>query len=470
MIDLDQPCRDEQQLWNWMEHFLQLRVPRQAVCPGHHPPFDYIRRAYFEPACDQVVWAPRGGGKTQLGAAATFLDLLHKPGVQICLLGGSLEQSLRMWNHLQRPVSRWIQDRLQGKHTARRIVLDNGSVAGVLAQSQRSVRGVRVQKLRCDEVELFDPRVWEAAQLATRSAAADDSGQTIAGVIEAFSTLHESGGLMSQIVQSAQEHHIPVVRWCLLEVLQRCAPERDCQTCGLHEDCRGVAKLRCEGFVSIDDALAMKQRVSRQQWETEMLCRRPRRSRSVFPTFLRAAHVVENLQPRLDGPLCLAIDFGFANPFACLWIGPAAGGQLLVLDEYVRSMLTLEQHCLQLDQRPWGMVRDICCDPAGNGRNDQTALSNVQLLRARGHRVRFGASRIVEGLELIRRDLDPAIGPPRLLIDARCQNLITALENYRYADNQSELPLKDGVHDHLIDALRYYYVNHNAQPMAARRY
>ena len=44
------------------------------------------------------------------------------------------------------------------------------SPAGVLAQSQRSVRGLRVQKLRCDEVELFDPAVWEAAQLTTRSA------------------------------------------------------------------------------------------------------------------------------------------------------------------------------------------------------------------------------------------------------------------------------------------------------------
>ena len=32
-----------------------------------------------------------------------------------------------------------------------------------------SVRGTRVQKLRCDEVELFTPEVWDAVQLTTQS-------------------------------------------------------------------------------------------------------------------------------------------------------------------------------------------------------------------------------------------------------------------------------------------------------------
>ena len=67
-----------------------------AVCTGHAAPFDYLIRAYFEPASDQVVHAPRGGGKTRLAAVATLLDLLHKPGLSVRILGGSLEQSLRL--------------------------------------------------------------------------------------------------------------------------------------------------------------------------------------------------------------------------------------------------------------------------------------------------------------------------------------------------------------------------------------
>jgi len=37
------------------------------------------------------------------------------------------------------------------------------------------------------------------------------------------------------------------------------------------------------------------------------------------------------------------------------------------------------------------------------------------------------------------------------------------MEAYRYPDARSahpELPVKDGVHDHPIDALRYFFVNH----------
>lgn len=49
-----------------------------------------------EVSADCVVWAARGTGKTFLGAVATLLDLVFKPGVQIKILGGSLEQSRRM--------------------------------------------------------------------------------------------------------------------------------------------------------------------------------------------------------------------------------------------------------------------------------------------------------------------------------------------------------------------------------------
>ncbi len=59
--------------------------------------------------------------------------------------------------------------------------MKNGAKAAVLAQSQRAVRGLHVQKLRCDEVEMFDPQVWvENAQFGChlerddRAAVTDD--------------------------------------------------------------------------------------------------------------------------------------------------------------------------------------------------------------------------------------------------------------------------------------------------------
>ena len=149
---LDVPCASDEQLLLFLDSWLQLRFPRTGVCPGHCSPFEYVRSAYFEPARDLVVWAPRGGGKTRLAAVATLLDLLHKPGVSVRILGGSFEQSLKMWEHLLPDVQRLIdQKQIDATLRARRIELGNASTAAVLTQSQRAVRGLRVQKLRSDE-------------------------------------------------------------------------------------------------------------------------------------------------------------------------------------------------------------------------------------------------------------------------------------------------------------------------------
>lgn len=523
------PCRTPDELHRWIRLFLGLDVPRRCVCDNHDAPFDYLCRAYFEPAEDLIVWAPRGGGKTRLAAVATLLDLLHKPGVQARILGGSLEQSLRMWEHLLPDVRRLAgRDLLDRRSPAsRRIRLRNRSAAAVLTQSERAVRGLRVQKLRCDEVELFDPRVWEAAQLVTRSrrsavggrqeeaplpTAADGrppAADCVRGTIEALSTFHRPFGLMQRLTDAAGRDGAPrVIRWCLMEVLERCPPERDCRTCPLWDDCRGVAKARCDGFVSIDDAVALKRRVSAEAWAAEMLCRRPSTRGAVFPTFDPAAHVAEcawphqqpatsNSQRATSNPqLCLAIDFGFANPFVCLWI-VHDGRRVHVIDEYVQPQRTLVEHLSYIQQKGYGTVAWVACDPAGGARSEQTGDSPVNLLRRAGFSVRCRRSRVLDGLEEIRVALRPAAAaaggeddgaagpalagfrpgmsrhptppppaPPRLLVHPRCVRLIRALQCYRYADPSvdavsatSELPLKDGEHDHLVDALRYFFIN-----------
>ncbi len=160
-------------LHEWVVVHTGMSVGRRAVCAGHDAPFEYLKAAYFEPARDLVVWAPRGGGKTALGAVATLLDLLKKPGCQVRILGGSLEQSMRMWEHLYPMLLEVAGKQLVGKSRARIARLENRATAAVLTQSQRAVRGLRVQKLRCDEVELFDPEIWKAGQLVTKSGLGD---------------------------------------------------------------------------------------------------------------------------------------------------------------------------------------------------------------------------------------------------------------------------------------------------------
>ncbi len=480
------PCRTPDELHAWIKHFVGVNVPRRSVCPHHQAPFEYLLKSYFEPARDLVVWAPRGGGKTRLAAVATLLDLLHKPGIAITILGGSLLQSLRMWDHLIPDLDRIAEELLDGKKRSRCVRLTNDSHAEVVAQSQRAVRGLRVQKLRCDELELFDSKVLDAAKLTTRSLTLAD-GSSVAGTMEALSTLHTPWGLMHDWVEQSEAAARPVIKWCVLDVLEKCPPDRECASCPLWDDCRGLAKT-ADGFLPIDDAIALKRRASVESWEAEMLCKRPSVKGCVFPTFDPDQHVCENistslregvsdsgspsLSPQssnLSPPLCLAIDFGFSNPFACLWIADD-GSTVHVIDEYVQSGRTMDEHLRVIESRPWGKVRAIACDPAGNSRNDQTAESNVTLLRRRGYVVRSKPSGIVDGLELIRRDLRSGSGEVSLFVHPQCRNLIKALRSYHYPTGySSELPFKDGENDHLIDALRYFYVNRAARMAAMGR-
>jgi hypothetical protein len=81
---------------------------------------------------------------------------------------------------------------------------------------------------------------------------------------------------------------------------------------------------------------------------------------------------------------------------------------------------------------------------------------------------------IVEGIELIRRAIRDGSGKSTLVISPRCPRLIEALQCYHYPDSLGpigEIPLKDGLYDHPIDALRYFFVNyqHNAKT-TSRRY
>lgn len=454
------PILTPDDLHTWIKDNLHLHVPRNRVCPHHQAPFDYLTRAFFEPSMDQIVWAPRGGGKTSLAAVATLLDLLYKPEIAIRILGGSLDQSLRMWEYLLSYFNQSdFKDQLANPNsTARRVTLNNHSVAAVLTQSQRSVRGVRVQKLRCDEIELFDPRIWSAAQLTTRSKTIE--GTTVRGSIEALSTMHEPYGLMNKLVDQCVDSPDRIVKWCLLDVLQKCEPERQCPSCPLWDDCKGIAKTHCDGFFSIDDAILMKHRVSSSTWQSEMLCLRPSHENAVFPMLDLKTHVVENPPFALDDACqwWLAIDFGFRAPLVCLWI-ILRNRQVHVIDEHVKPQTTFASHLESIRQKPWGFVRQVACDPAGASQNDQTAQSNIDLLIASGYRVLRRKSRIIDGLELIRAALQSASGQSSLSIHPRCKNLIRSMQCYHYKADISELPHKDGEHDHAVDALRYFFVN-----------
>jgi len=516
--------RSAKALWHFVRAAYGLAVPRRAVCPGHAAPMDYLARAILQPGQDLVVWANRGGAKTELGAVAAHLDSILRPGCQTRILGGSLDQSEKMYEYLRRKWRGPFAGLLAREPTARRTQLATGSAIEVLTQSARSVRGQRVHRLKCDEVDEFDPAVWQAAQFVTQSGP-DRRGQWIAAQIEAFSTMHRPFGPMAELVDRISERgarnpelgtdpeapapaavvprsafRVPrspvLLAWCLWEVIEPCPADRSCSRCALWEDCLGCAR-RADGYFPIDDAIAQKARASRAAWEAEMLCLRPRGEGLVFSEFAPSRHVSPvAYTPGL--PLYRAIDFGYANPFVCLWVqvegnvshlaprehtggGMAAGTPqpvrppvrgakdgdadlsqvtLRVIAEYVERERPIREHARALADRDPGPVLATYADPAGWLRSDVTGTGPCQELAALGMKVRTPRAGILEGVEMIRRLLKarPAEAGPGVVIDPSCRWLIRALQEYHWQETpdgrRGERPAKDGA-DHPIDALRY---------------
>jgi hypothetical protein len=454
--------RTPDQLRGWLREVLGITVPRDGLVEMHDAPFAYLCHAFFERETprDCVVWASRGSGKTFYAAVATLLDLIFKPGVEVLIVGGSLEQAARMFEHLRGLLGHeLVRPMLVREPTKRRVELRNGSVAMIVAASERGVRGARPVKVRCDEAELIDRDVWSAVQLVPRTRVL--GGETVWGTVEALSTYHRPGGLMSELVESALngDGDRRLFRWGVVDVLERCPQSRACGACPLEPECGGKAK-RAQGHVRIDDAVNAKARTDRSTWEAEMLCLRPSRRDAVYPGFDRAVHVAEfGVDPR-DAAVrwFVGLDFGYRDPTAVVWGVVDGSGWLRIVDEYERSEVTLERHVLTMLGRDWPRPEWVGVDPAGAQRSSQTGLSPIRVLRDHGLRVRHRRTRVEDGLRAVRARLEPATGTPTLVVHRRCEKLIRALETYRFGEGPGAQPVKDGP-DHLADALRYLVVN-----------
>ena len=465
-----------QDLKNYIKAFLDINIPDRQICPEHNSPMDYLwhsfsadfsdfayatpdRTADRKANGDCVVWANRSGGKTELAAIATLLDCIFKPNCEVRILGGSGEQAGRMYEYLLGFLSNGFEEFTAGAVRKGKCSFVNNSAVEVLTQSPMSVRGQHIHKLRCDEVELFDEGVFAAAKFTTQST------NGLLASMEIISTMHKPYGLMQKAVSSAGQTGTPVFKWCIWETIEKCT-ERNCSQCPLWCDCRGRAK-QAAGFLKIDDCITQMRRSSRAGWESEMLCRKPSLEKVVFDEFDPVVHI---RQTDYDAglPIYRSLDFGFVNPFVCLWIQVDGEGVVRVIDEYVRSRATIDVHAAEIKGRTPGgedRVAATFCDPAGKSANDVTGTSAVKELRSMGIPVRYRHSGILEGIELVRRVIRSGEGRSRLIISPRCQRLIEAMQCYHYPDDTAggngELPLKDGVYDHPIDALRYFFVNYN---------
>lgn len=170
--------------------------------------------------------------------------------------------------------------------------------------------------------------------------------------------------------------------------------------------------------------------------------------------FDRALHVVPAFTPPKDWMRFRAIDFGTRNPFCCLWIAhdPKDDVMHVYREHYAADMQTkahgeVINRLSQNEEIQWTVA-----DPEDRqGRMTLVLDCDIETIPA------YKAVR--EGIDAVAGRLLPdAEGRPHLLVHDCCANLISELEQYRWADGGKEMPLK--VNDHAADALRYFEMMH----------
>jgi len=173
---------------------------------------------------------------------------------------------------------------------------------------------------------------------------------------------------------------------------------------------------------------------------------------AVYDEFDEAVHV-------WDGPLpagheqwskVRGIDFGYTNPFVCLWGAIDSDGRLWITDErYVRQQ-TVQVHARAIKAVDSGSFLWTVAD---HDAEDRATLHAAGIWTAAARKeVQAGIKAVKERLK-IQPD-----GRPRLFVHERCTETIAEFSDYAWAPpsegrNAKEEPVKD--RDHAMDCVRY---------------
>ncbi len=259
-------------LKEYVNFFFHVLLPSRIYTPGHSTPLDYLWYTFNadflkipRDNSDCVVWANRGGGKTQTAAIATLLDCIFKPDIQVRILSGSAYQAGRMYEYFQKYLAMGFSDLIWKieKRPTSKTIFKNGATVEVLVQSLMSVRGQHVHKLRCDEIELFQPKIFEAAKYTTMSTLG------YVGSMEIISTQHKRYGLMKKILDKTKSNKGKIFKWNVWEVIEKC--KRNCAECPLRSACREKAKDG-RGYLKVSDIVNQLQRTKKPRFNLEVLC------------------------------------------------------------------------------------------------------------------------------------------------------------------------------------------------------
>ena len=179
------------------------------------------------------------------------------------------------------------------------------------------------------------------------------------------------------------------------------------------------------------------------------------RSGRVYPEFSPETHLIDDYELAHGQIIYRGIDFGFSNPFACVWL-THNGNQWQIIAEYVQSTRVLDEHISAVNRiddqlRARGAVIGTSwADPSGALEREELKIGGIDSSVA--------DNRTTGGIEIVRQQLKVRDGKPRMVVHQSCRHLIGEFCNYVWKEAQSDRDVPEKKNDHALDALRYALV------------
>jgi len=171
-------------------------------------------------------------------------------------------------------------------------------------------------------------------------------------------------------------------------------------------------------------------------------------------------------------PVFLSLDFGYRCPAAVFFqvVRDQKGIEHIhIFDEIIHKRNLRTADLVNLIKEKKYNINRVYGDPAGYQVQASVGMGEAEIFHQmtgyRVYSVRDKASRNVNsGVSHVRNFILSQDGTRRLHVDERCLGIIEDFEGYRYPDEAEgkdlkESPLKDGLHDHGMDAIRYGILN-----------
>jgi hypothetical protein len=189
---------------------------------------------------------------------------------------------------------------------------------------------------------------------------------------------------------------------------------------------------------------------------------------AVYKEFRKKVHVIDPFRIPRDWFKWRAIDFGYADPFVCLWFARGSDGCIYVYDEHYESQRLLAYHVAAINGRGGGMSElqvkhraewDDTQPWYGGTYADHDRQERAELA-AKGVGTTPAYKAIHAGIEMVRSRmmLTEQGTEPRIKIFSHCRNLIREIPGYRWmvgTDKKNPKDLPYDVDNHALDAMRY---------------